>query len=168
MLQLAQADPQLMGIAGDIIVGNMDWPEAEEIAKRKKAMLPPQIMSILQEDSKSDVPPEIEQMMNQMADQIQQMSQDLQGATDQRELEEEKLDIERFNAQTKRLEAEHKIAMDQVLNFHTIAQQAAQSVSETLAMPNTGEAESMDDPEEPMENPSAMQMQPPTPGGAAL
>lgn len=148
MMQLAQADPQLMAIAGDIIVKNMDWPEAEEIAKRKKAMLPPQIMSLLQEDVKNDVPPEVEQMMNQMADQIQQMSQDLQAATDQHALEEEKLDIERFNAQTKRMDIEHKIAMEQVMNFHNIAQQAAMSVSETLAQPNTGELDDLEEPQE--------------------
>lgn len=163
MMQLAQADPALMGIAGDLIIKNMDWPDAEEIAKRKKAMLPPQIMQTLRDES-SEEDPEVSQMMNQMADQVEQLSQALQQASDQRTLEEEKLDIDRFNAQTKRLEVEHKIAIDQTMTFHNIATQAAASVSETLAQPNTGE---LDDIEE-QQTPSAMQMQQPTPGGAQV
>ena len=36
MMEAAQMNPQLMQIAGDILVKSMDWPHAEEIADRIK------------------------------------------------------------------------------------------------------------------------------------
>ena len=147
-LQMTQSDPTLMQIAGDIIIGNMDWPGAQDIAKRKKAMLPPQIQQVIQsedEDGKPKVDPQIEQQMNTMADQMQHMSQELQAAHDRINSEEEKLEIERFNAQTKRLEVEHKIAMESTGLFHKMAMD---NMAQTLMEPNDGEAE---DPDEKVE-----------------
>ncbi len=42
-MALVQAYPQVMAIAGDLLVNNMDWPDSKEIAKRLKKMLPPQL-----------------------------------------------------------------------------------------------------------------------------
>lgn len=39
MLQLVQAFPQLMAIGGDILVSNLDFPRADELAERLKAMM---------------------------------------------------------------------------------------------------------------------------------
>lgn len=43
MMQMLQAVPQIFGIAGDLIVKNMDWPGADELAARIKRSIPPQI-----------------------------------------------------------------------------------------------------------------------------
>jgi hypothetical protein len=165
-LQMCQTDPTLMQIAGDIIVGNMDWPGAQEIAKRKKAMLPPQIQQIIQaddEEGKPKIDPQIEQQMNTMADQMQHLSQELQAAHDQINSEEEKLEIDRFNAQTKRLEVDHKIAMESTGLFHKIAMD---QVAQTLSEPNDGEAEDPDKGSEASEKPAQQQPQQPQPQAA--
>ena len=39
MLQLVQAFPQLMAVGGDILVANLDFPRADELAERLKAMM---------------------------------------------------------------------------------------------------------------------------------
>jgi hypothetical protein len=168
-VQMAQSDPSLMQIAGDIIIGNMDWPGAEEIAKRKRAMLPPQIMQILDDESNKDQDPQVVAMLNQMADQVEQLSQALQQAQSERELAEEKLEIERFNAQTKRLEANHKIAVESTGLFHEMAMAA---VAQTVNEPNDGEAENPDEAHDQAEmqpmaqQPATPEMAQPTPGGA--
>jgi hypothetical protein len=43
---LISAYPAIMPIAGDLLVRNMDWPGANEIADRLKAMLPPAIQQM--------------------------------------------------------------------------------------------------------------------------
>jgi len=150
-MQLVQADPTLMQVAGDLIISNMDWPGAEEIAKRKKLALPPAILQAIEaeEGGKKGVPPEIEQQMNEMADQVEHLSQELQIYREKAEGVEEKLEIDRFNAQTKRLEVEHKIALESTDLCHKIA---IESMAQTLSQPNDGEIEDTDeDTEQPSE-----------------
>jgi hypothetical protein len=166
-MQMVQADPSLMQIAGDIIISNMDWPGSQDIAKRKKAMLPPQIQQIIQAEDEEGTPkidPEVEQQMNTMADQMQHMSEELQAAQVKLEGNEEKLEIERFNAQTKRLEVEHKIAMESTDLCHRIAMD---QVAQTLMEPNDGEAENPDEAEDKAEQqqpqPQAVPQQPAPP-----
>lgn len=148
-VQMAQADPTLMQIGGDIILGNADWPGADDLAKRKKAMLPPPILALIKseetEGSGKDIDPEIEQQMNQMADQVEHLSQALKEAQSQAESKEDELDIKRFEAQTKRLEVEHKIALESVGEFHRIANE---SVAATLQQPNNGTLEDEEEPKE--------------------
>jgi len=45
-MQMIQAYPALMPLVGDIMIRNMDWPGADEISERMKAMLPPQIKEL--------------------------------------------------------------------------------------------------------------------------
>jgi hypothetical protein len=44
IMSLVQAYPQLMQMAGDLLVANMDWPYAQEISKRLKRTLPPEVL----------------------------------------------------------------------------------------------------------------------------
>lgn len=77
MMQLTQANPAMFNIIGDIMVRNMDWPGAEEIANRLKLMLPPQIQQAEQKDAPS---PEAMQVMNQAQQVIGQLQQQIQAA----------------------------------------------------------------------------------------
>jgi hypothetical protein len=43
MVEISAANPQIMQIAGDLVLKNMDWPQAKEIGERMAKMLPPQI-----------------------------------------------------------------------------------------------------------------------------
>lgn len=76
MMQLIQSFPQSAPIIGDLVAKNLDWPGAEEIAKRLKIMLPPQLQE--SQDGEQDIPPQVKQMMQQGQQHIQQMEQQLQ------------------------------------------------------------------------------------------
>jgi hypothetical protein len=45
MAQLLQGNPQLWAVAGDLFVKNMDWPGAQEMAKRFAKTIDPKLMS---------------------------------------------------------------------------------------------------------------------------
>lgn len=73
MLDLSRTAPQLMQAAGDLMVKNMDWPGATEIAERLKKTLPPG----LAEDDKNapPIPPQIQAQMQAMSQQLEQLTQ---------------------------------------------------------------------------------------------
>ncbi|WP_133719067.1 portal protein [Methylocaldum gracile] len=75
MTAIVSAAPDLLKLGGDIMVRNMDWPGADELAKRLKKTLPPE----LQEDDDSGNP-EMQLMQQQYEQVIQQMQQQMQAA----------------------------------------------------------------------------------------
>ena len=80
-MQLTQANPQIFGIAGDLIFKSMDLPYADEIGERLQAMLPPEIQQKMTEGK--DIPPEVQAAMaqaNQAMQQVQMMMQQAQEA----------------------------------------------------------------------------------------
>ena len=112
MLTLTQANPALFNIIGDLMLKNMDWPGAEEISKRLQAMLPPQLQA--QAKSGDKINPEVlqaQQMMDQLAGQMEHMGQEIAQLRDQRSIELQKQEREWFEAQTKRMDVEGKIMM---------------------------------------------------------
>lgn len=68
MMDLAKAMPQLPQVAGDLIVKNMDWPGADEIADRLKKTLPPGMV----EDQQADPMQQQAQAREQEAQKIAQ------------------------------------------------------------------------------------------------
>lgn len=73
MLELSKAMPQLMQVAGDLMVKQMDWPGAQELAERIKKTLPPG----LADDDKNkpqELPPQVQQQMQQMNGMIEQLT----------------------------------------------------------------------------------------------
>lgn len=63
ILQLVQVFPQIMGVAGDLLVSAMDWHGAKEIAKRLRTMLPPGVQAAEEADQLS--PENIARLMQQ-------------------------------------------------------------------------------------------------------
>lgn len=63
---LISAYPAIMPIAGDLLVRNMDWPGAPEIADRLKRMLPPQLQELTGDPNTQ---------MQQLQGKLQQMMQ---------------------------------------------------------------------------------------------
>lgn len=63
----ASTDPLLMASAGDLVYGAMDLPHAQEIAERRKAMLPPQVLAVLNKDK--PMAPEVVAAMQQVEQQ---------------------------------------------------------------------------------------------------
>ena len=80
MLQLVQADPQIIAIIGDLMVSEMDWPNARQISERLKKMLPPQ----LQENPEGGppIPPQVQQQMAAAQQQIQVITAEYQKVVD--------------------------------------------------------------------------------------
>lgn len=83
MTAIAQGNPQMWQMAGDLMVKSMDWPGAEELAKRMRLMLPPQIQAEISKeeggpDQQPQIPPDMQQRMMQVAEQMEQMGNDLQ------------------------------------------------------------------------------------------
>ena len=111
MSQMTQANPQLWQVIGDLMVKNMDWPGAEDMAKRLKAVLLPQVAETEKEDG-PQVPPEVQQAIEQMQQQMQAMQQaGAQLQTENEELKQKadnearKLFVEAYKAKTDRLQA---------------------------------------------------------------
>lgn len=62
MMQFVQAVPKAGEVGADVIARNMDWPGADELAKRFKKVLPP---GIADEDPKDMTPEQQQQMASQ-------------------------------------------------------------------------------------------------------
>jgi hypothetical protein len=90
---LISAYPQIMPIAGDILVRNFDWPQATEIADRMKKMLPP----ALHDDPKGDPQAQLQQAQAQL-NQLQQQNQQLLGAL---QAQNQMMNQKHLEAQTK-------------------------------------------------------------------
>lgn len=90
MTDLAKAFPPLLQTAGDLMVRNMDWPGADQIADRMKKMLPPQLQD--EDENKPQVPPELQQKMQQQGQMIDQLTKELHQSQDM--LDQKKLELE--------------------------------------------------------------------------
>jgi hypothetical protein len=57
LTQLVQAVPDSFALLADVLMKHVDIPNAEEIAKRFRVMLPPQVQALLPHDEDEDIPP---------------------------------------------------------------------------------------------------------------
>ena len=73
MMQLFAAEPQLIQVAGDLLVRNMDFPGSDVIADRMAVNNP-----LAQLDDMSDIPPAIQMKLKQGQAQVQALTQQLQ------------------------------------------------------------------------------------------
>ena len=68
MMELIKADKNILAIGGDIMVRNLDFAGAEDLALRMNRMIPPQAKG-------EGLPPEVEQQMHKAADMIEKLQQ---------------------------------------------------------------------------------------------
>ncbi len=123
MMELIRIYPQAAPVIGDLVVENLDWLGAAEIAKRLKAMLPPNLQNADGQDGSQPQQPQdpmqhpaIQALVQQGTQQIQQLSQQLnetqQALTAEQQdktLENRKLDIDQYKAETDRMKAVHEV-----------------------------------------------------------
>lgn len=83
MIELARVYPEIMPIAGDLLVESLDMPKAQELAKRLRKMLPPEL-----QDGKQPLSPQAKAMIEQG----KQMMEALEKALDQSTKKIEKLE----------------------------------------------------------------------------
>lgn len=136
MMEFVRAFPQSAQFIGDLIATNLDWPGADDIAKRLKLMLPPQMQA--QNPQLEQLQQQMQQMdgqakqaISQLQQQMQQKDMQLKSMQQDKQLEAQKLQIDQFNAETNRMKAVKEM-------------QPIHQVSEALPMtPDVSEAEKM-------------------------
>ena len=104
MAQLLQGNPDLWKVAGDLFIKNMDWPGAQEMAKRFSKVIDPAIMG----DDESPALAAAKKQIDQMGQQMQQMAQmldNVQQSIEARDvtIKEFKAEVEAYNAETNRI-----------------------------------------------------------------
>ena len=147
MMELLRAFPQSAPFIGDLLAKNLDWPGADEIADRLKAMLPPQI----QKQEGQNMPPEAMAQVQQMQQQMKQMQQIIQqGGAKLKELEANragearKLDIDAYKAETDRIKVQAEIG--EAIATHIAQQQPLyndQAMPQAMAPQNTFNPQTM-------------------------
>lgn len=80
LTELVRSAPQAAPIIGDILVANMDIPGAQEIAKRLKKMLPPQLQEGEGQLAQPQIPPEMIEQGKQAIAENAQLKGELQAA----------------------------------------------------------------------------------------
>jgi len=104
MMEAIQVYPQLMEIAGDLVVKAQDWPGADELSERLQKTVPPQFLN--EEDREKQGPPPITpQQAQEMQLMLQQLQQENQELKMDKTLEFKKLEIQSYEAETKRIAA---------------------------------------------------------------
>lgn len=101
MSQLLQGNPQLWAVAGDLFVKNMDWPGAQEMAKRFAKTIDPKLLS---DDDKTPELQAAEQQIQAMGQEMEQMHQMLKNV--QQSMEARDIAIKEFNSEVKAYQAE--------------------------------------------------------------
>jgi len=105
--QLLQANPDLWKIAGDLFVKNLDWPGADQLAKRLERVVPPELKG------DGDESPEVAQakkMIQALQQENQQMMSLLENAHKSIEAQDAQAkqianQIKAYEAETKRIQA---------------------------------------------------------------
>jgi hypothetical protein len=151
MAQLLQGNPQLWAVAGDLFVKNMDWPGAQQMAKRFAKTIDPKLM-----DDSEDNPALVaaQQQMQAMGAEMEQMQQMLQNvsksieAQDMRRKDYE-AEIKAYQAETQRISA-----VQAGMNEQQIQDIAMGVVAAAM------ESNNMVSPSEMRQQPEPMQMQP--------
>lgn len=109
MLDVLKAFPAAAQVTGDLVAKNFDWPGADEIAKRLKLLLPPEILM--------DENPAFKQALMQKDQQIQQLAQQVQMLTAQAQQMAVEIQNKMVDAKVKEGDLRRKIAKD-IMDHH--------------------------------------------------
>lgn len=107
MMEAVQVFPQLMEVAGDLIAKAQDWPGAQELAVRLRKAIPPQYLAGEKDENGNPIQagpdPHTQQIIQQGAQQIQQLSQENAVLKQRHDVEMTKAQIDMMNAETQRI-----------------------------------------------------------------
>lgn len=154
MMELGRMFPPMMQVAGDLLVKNLDWPGADDIADRLKAMLPPQlqgqspqVMQMQQQMQQMDQM--AKQAVGQLQEQLQGLQQQLQQAQSKdqqaqldKAIDAKKLEIDEFNAVTNRMKV-----IGPAMSPQDIQALVMQTVQQALAPPDGQAPQPMQPPQ---------------------
>lgn len=100
LTQIATQSPELMSVAGDLVMKAADFPMAEELADRLKNMVPPQALG-----GPSPQMLEMQQKMQALQRALESMTQNLAEEKSKRTGVEQQKDIDVYKAETDRMSA---------------------------------------------------------------
>jgi hypothetical protein len=84
MMELSKSIPVLGQVAPDLMVKSMDWAGAQEIAERLKKTLPPNLIDDPKQ-KQAPIPPQVQAQMQQMGQMLDQVTEQLHAAMDEKE-----------------------------------------------------------------------------------
>jgi hypothetical protein len=164
MGMILQSNPQLWSVAGDLFIKNMDWPGAQEMAKRFAKIIDPKIMA------DSDESPEMQQAKQQMEamaqelNQLHEMMQNVGKSIEVQDMERKEFEaqIKAFDAETKRISAVQAGMTEQQIQDIAMGVVAAAMESNNLMaeMPSREENMSMEMGDQMMQPPPEQMMPP--------
>ena len=105
MTEFIRVFPAAAPALGDLLAKNLDWPQADEVAKRLQAMMPPQMQG--QDPRMQQAQQQMQQMgqiINQLKQQLQQVQADKQVESGQLSIDARKVDVDAFKAETDRMQ----------------------------------------------------------------
>ncbi len=127
LIEIMDKVPGAANLVADVLLDQMDFPQAEVISKRMKSLLPPQVAQA--ESGEDEMSPAHMAAMQQMQQQMQQMQQQLAAASQaaqtaghekqmaerKAKLEEDKLQFEKQKYDADRLERTNGVDLPNVL-----------------------------------------------------
>ena len=130
MGQVLQGNPDLWKVAGDLFVKNMDWPGADEMAKRLARTIDPKLLA--GEDQSPEMQAATAQIQ-QMGQEMEQMHTMLQNIG--KSFEAQDIQIKAFDSRTKAFDAETKriAALEMVMKPEQIQQIVLGTVHSMIA-----------------------------------
>ncbi|NBX70432.1 MAG: hypothetical protein EBQ98_00770 [Actinobacteria bacterium] len=150
MAQLLQGNPQLWTVAGDLFVKNMDWPGAQEMAKRFAKTIDPKLMGDAEDNPALQAANQQMQAMAAELDQLHQMLQNVGKSMEAQDMERKDFEaqIKAYQAETQRISAVQSGMTEEQIQDIAMGVVAAAMESQSMLMP------------EMREEPAAMDMTP--------
>lgn len=111
--EIAARNPQVMQLAGDLVFRSLDFPLADQFAKRFEKSLPP---GLKEEKGQPQIPPQIQQAMQAAQQQIQQQDkviQQMQAELQKNQTEQQRTMLEAQKAQAEGQIAQARLQLDQ-------------------------------------------------------
>lgn len=111
MMNAIQVYPELMGIAGDLVIKAQDWPGAEDLSARLRKTIPPQLLSPEEQQEagtqpeQPGLPPELMEQAQKMQEQLQKLSEENAKLKLEASNKERELDIKEYDSKTLRIRA---------------------------------------------------------------
>ena len=157
MGQMLQGNPQLWAVAGDLFVKNMDWPGAQEMAKRFAKTIDPKFLSDDQQSPELQAAQQQIQAMGQQMEQMAGMLDNVQSSEIVRtnEIKEFEAMIKAYAAETQRISAVQAgmtfeqiqdIVMGTVSGMITSGDLVSEMPGREMPMENMGEMNNMQPP----------------------
>ena len=152
MAQLLQGNPQLWQVAGDLFVKNMDWPGAQDLAKRFKKTIDPKVLADEDDPALAAANQQMEAMAAEMENMFN-MLQNVNKSMEARDLEIKQFeaDIKAYSAETQRISAVQAGMSEQQIQDIAMGVVAAALESNDMIM--SGEQREMPEMEEPQMQP---------------